>query len=180
MLLNGSIYGNIPVERGIRQGDPLSPFLFVLFLEILSRMITKMENEGEIQGIIVARLAPSITLLFFADDILIFCKASATQASKVFSCLETFCAWTSQSFNPSKSGCFFSSNIRGSLQAAIKSSLNMRELDRDTKYLGNIMFPNKTTMFEGWKAKLLSQTGRATLVKLWSLQCPFILWLQNL
>lgn len=178
MLLIGSIYSNILVDRGIRQGDPLSPFLFVLFLEILSRMITKLEDDGKIQGIKVARLAPSITYLFFADDILILCKASPIQAAKVISCLENFCDWTGQNFNPAKFGCFFSSNIRGSLKVAIKNSLNMRELGKDTKYLGNIMFPSRiwkkdfesmigkmTERFEGWKATLLSQTGRATLVK---------------
>lgn len=111
MLLNGSIFGNIPVERGIKQGDPLSPFLFVIFLEVLSRMINKMENEGDIQGIKVTRIAPSITHLFFADDILIFCKASPIQASKALSCLENFCEWTDQSFNLTKSSCFFSKNI---------------------------------------------------------------------
>lgn len=51
MLLNGSCFGNIPMEMGIRQGDPVSPFLFVLFLELLSRMLTKMEDDGEIQGL---------------------------------------------------------------------------------------------------------------------------------
>lgn len=94
MLINGYIYGNIPVERGIRQGDPLSPFLFVIFLKVLLRMINKMEDEGEIQGIKVARLAPSTTHLFFVDDILIFCKASPIQASKVIFCLENFYEWT--------------------------------------------------------------------------------------
>lgn len=80
MLLNGSPFGQIPLERGIRQGDPLSPFLFVLFLELLSRMLLKLEADGDIQGIKLNRLAPSITHLLFADDILIFCEASAGQA----------------------------------------------------------------------------------------------------
>lgn len=120
MFLNGSIYGHIPEERGFRQRDPLSPFPFVLFLEILSRMINKLETDGDIQSIKVARLATSISHLFFANDILIFCKASVEQASKIINCLETLCAWTGQSFNPAKSGCFFSKNIHG--------SLNMKEL----------------------------------------------------
>lgn len=129
MMLNGSCYGQIPMERGIRQGDPLSHFLFVLFLELLTRMITKLKDEGEIQGIKIGRLALAISHLFFANDILIFCKASVDQTSKIIKCLETICLWTGQSFNPSKSGCFFSKNIHGSLKAAIKSSLNMKELD---------------------------------------------------
>lgn len=49
MMLNSSCYGQIPMERGIRQRDPLSPFLFVLFLELFSKMITKLEDDREIQ-----------------------------------------------------------------------------------------------------------------------------------
>lgn len=73
---------------------------------------------------------------------------------------------------------FFSSNIHGSLKASIKSSLNIRELDWDSKYLGNYLFPRSRkkeefehikrkicNCLEGWRAKLLLQAGRNTLVK---------------
>lgn len=129
LLFNGSHFGQIPMERGIKQGDPLSSFLFVLFLEILSRMITNMENEGAIQGIKIGKLALVITHLLFADDILIFCRENVDQVGKVINCLKTFCSWTCQNFNSAKSGCYFSKNIQGSLKAAIKSRLNMKELD---------------------------------------------------
>lgn len=141
MLLNGSCYGQILTERGIKQKDPMSLFLFVLFLELLSKMISKMENDGKIQGIKIGRLAPTISHIFFADDILIFCNANVNQVEKIINCLETFCSWTGQSFNPAKSRYFFSSNIQGSLKAAIKSSFNMNELDQNTKYLGTTYFP---------------------------------------
>lgn len=114
MLLNDSTYGHVRVEREIRQRDPFSFFLFVLFLEIMSRIINKLEINGEIQGIKVTRIAPSITHLFFADDFLIFCKAFIEQALKIINCLETFYDRTGQSFNPANSGCFFSKIIRGS------------------------------------------------------------------
>lgn len=101
------------------------------------------------------------------------------ETAKIIKCLETFSSWSGQSFNLLKSGCFFSSNIHGSLKAAIKSNLNMKELDWNTKYLGNnnpfpITRRKKDFEFirrkiinclEGWRAKLPSQSGRKNHVK---------------
>lgn len=120
MLLNGSCYGSIPMERGIQQGDPISPFLFVIFLELIFRMLAKLKNDGDIQGIKIGRTAPPISHLFFTNDIFIFCKASVDQTTKVINCLEKSYSWTSQSFNPMKIGCFFSNNIHGSLKPPSK------------------------------------------------------------
>lgn len=159
LLLNGSSFGQIPMERGIRQGDPLSPFIFVLFLEFLSRMITKMDMEGEIERIKIGRSAPAISHIFFADDILIFCKASVEQTGKIIKCLENFCSWTGQSFNTAKSGCFFFGNIQMSLKATIKSILNMKELDKDTNYLGNKLFPSSRSKkdYESIRMKIINR-----------------------
>lgn len=60
-------------------------------------------------------------------------------------------------FNPAKSRCFFSSNIHGSLKAAIKCSMNMKELNIDYKYLGNYLFPSsrKKEKFDYIKKKFV-------------------------
>lgn len=105
-------------------------------------MLTKHETDGDIQGIRIGRTAPPISHLFFTDDILIFCKASVDQTTKVINRLEKLCSWTGQSFNPMESGCFFLNNIHGSLKAAIKSSLDMKEMDRVAIYLRNNFFPS--------------------------------------
>ncbi|KAL9675311.1 hypothetical protein QQ045_003513 [Rhodiola kirilowii] len=59
-------------ERGIRQGDPLSPYLFVLCMDWLARRMEKAQVTEEIHGIKVSRTAPSISHLLFADDCMIF------------------------------------------------------------------------------------------------------------
>ena len=68
ILLNGSPFGNFYTSRGLRQGDAVHPYLFILGVEVLSRMLTKAKDMGTIQRIRVARGAPSVSHLFFADD----------------------------------------------------------------------------------------------------------------
>lgn len=66
--VNGKYSRRIYPQRGLRQGDPLSPYLFIICAEGLSAMLQKAEVEGRIQGIKVCREAPTINHLFFTDD----------------------------------------------------------------------------------------------------------------
>jgi hypothetical protein len=72
ILLNGSPFGLFSLERGLRQGDPLSPFLFILGVEVLSKLLFKEESNGSIKGLWIARNCFAIHHLLFADDLLIF------------------------------------------------------------------------------------------------------------
>lgn len=80
ILLEGRAIGTVSPGRGLRQGDPMSPYLFILILEVFHLMILKCQREGSIHGIAIARGAPSISNLFFADDCYIFCQATAHEA----------------------------------------------------------------------------------------------------
>ncbi|KAL0006924.1 hypothetical protein SO802_008426 [Lithocarpus litseifolius] len=71
--INGKAYGNIAPSRGLRQGDPLSPYLFLLCAEGFTSLLAKAEYEGKIHGVQICRRAPSISNLLFAKDSLIFC-----------------------------------------------------------------------------------------------------------
>lgn len=178
LLLNGSVFGRIKVERGLRQRDPVSPYLFILLSELLSRMLLKLESEGKIQGVRFGRTEPALSHLFFADDIMVFCRANAENVEEISKCLDQYCKWTGQKINNEKSGVFFSKNTRGATKAMVKHVFNLKELPNDTKYLGNPLFlgGSKLNSFEdlrtrveskimGWKSKLLSRAGRAVLVK---------------
>jgi hypothetical protein len=66
ILLNGSPFGKFTPSRGLRQGDPLSPFLFILGTEVLSRLFHQQESIGLLKGIRIAKACPPINHLLFA------------------------------------------------------------------------------------------------------------------
>lgn len=73
VIVNGEATSHIVPCRGLRQGDPLSSFLFLICTEGLSILIQNEERVGNIQGIIVNNLAESISHAFFMDDSVLFC-----------------------------------------------------------------------------------------------------------
>lgn len=77
VLLNGHPKGSIVPERGLRQGDPLSPYLFILSTEALTANITKQEREKKLTDLKVSRGSPAISRLLFVDDTLFFLRKSA-------------------------------------------------------------------------------------------------------
>ena len=77
ILVDGEPKGEIFPTRGIRQGDPLSPYLFLLCSEGLNRMIQKAARENLIRGYSLCKVGPQIThiFFFFFVDSLLFCRA---------------------------------------------------------------------------------------------------------
>ena len=75
ILVNGEPKGLIKPSRGIRQGDPLSPFLFLLCTEGLHGLISQVARQGDLIGYSLCKNGPKLTNLFFADDSLLFCKS---------------------------------------------------------------------------------------------------------
>ena len=71
-IQNGEVFGGVKSGRGLRQGDPISPYLYILCVEGISSMIRRNEASGLIHGCTIARGAPSISHLLFADDCYLF------------------------------------------------------------------------------------------------------------
>lgn len=73
-LINGSPLGRVTPSKGLRQGDPLCPFLFILCTEVLSCLCKNAMDNGSLRGLQVSQRSPHVNHLLFADDTMLFCK----------------------------------------------------------------------------------------------------------
>ncbi|XP_062085599.1 uncharacterized protein LOC133791697 [Humulus lupulus] len=178
IIHGGHVMGPICPSRGIRQGDPLSTYLFIICAEGLSSLIQKFEATRVLQGCRVAQHAPSITHMFFADDSYLFCQATRGAAESVLTLLHLFETASGQKVNTSKSSIFFSPNTDTSSRTQICSILGMTEATEGSLYLGlpNIIGRNKNAILgfiknkvisriKGWEGKFLSRAGKEILLK---------------
>ena len=76
VLVNGIATGWIKAHRGLRQGDPLSPFLFTIVADILSRLMVRVEERGLFEGFLEGRNRIRVSHLQFVDDTIFFPRAS--------------------------------------------------------------------------------------------------------
>lgn len=102
VLINGAATNFFNTERGLRQGCPLSPLLFLLVMEVLSRCLIDERDKGRLRGIKITYNFILTHLLFF-DNIIIFMNGSLFDIMEVNSILQFFCKATGMSCNNSKS-----------------------------------------------------------------------------
>ena len=178
VLVNGEPSGLIHPTRGIRQGDPLSPFLFLLCTEGLNGLIKKAELDGDIHGFSLCRRGPKLTHLLFADDCLLFCRATIKECGMVLDILNAYEEASGQKINKAKTALFFSKATDAAMKNNIKEAWGVPEIMQYEKYLGLPSFVGKGKKasfnyikervwrkIQGWEGKLLSQAGREVLIK---------------
>ena len=136
VIINGEACGNITPSRGIRQGDPLSPYLFLLCAESFSALIHKAARDNQISGMSIGRGCPIITHLFFADDSLLFCKAKDQECQTLVDILNSYEATSGQKINTDKSSVFFSPNSPQEKKESILNILGPMQDSKHNKYLG--------------------------------------------
>lgn len=90
VLINAGITKTFTSRKWLRQGNPLSPYLFILCSEFLTRMMGVHEAEGNLHGIKMSRGGPAISHLPYADDILIMCRANRQEAQIVKTCFDMY------------------------------------------------------------------------------------------
>ncbi|KAL0425617.1 UNVERIFIED_CONTAM: putative mitochondrial protein [Sesamum radiatum] len=162
----------------LEQGDPLSPYLFLLCTEAFSSLLQQAEEEGRLRGIAVCRGAPSVSHLLFADDMLIFCQASLESSLTVREVIDTYRGASGQEINFSKSSVAFSRNTKEDMCRAITSDLTIRRENKMELYLGlpSSVARTKHALFatirdhiwqkiSSWNETLFSQAGKEVLIK---------------
>ncbi|KAL4318880.1 hypothetical protein GQ457_18G015470 [Hibiscus cannabinus] len=141
LVINGERQGDFTPGRGLRQGDPLSPFLFLFVSNVFSWLVERELTNGDLQGFRIGRRCPVLSHLLFADDCVIFSKVSEAECDSIKRILNGFQLFTGQAINCKKSSIFFSPNTSGYHSSKVKRKL------------------------QGWKTNLLSQAGKEILIK---------------
>jgi hypothetical protein len=177
ILVNGQPCHYFKPNRGIKQGDPLSPYLFILCADVFSGLITKAQNHSTINGIAIAQNAPKVSHLFFADDSIIFCRAKKEEAIQLKAIFDEYQRISGQQINMSKSEMTFSPNIQQAIKNDFKEFLPLTITSTIAKYLGmptqighskqagfNYIMDRIQKKLKGWKERCLSFAGRSTLI----------------
>ena len=99
VFVNGGKIASFKFSHGLRKGDPLSPYLFILGQEVLSRLLDYKLRSKNISDIKTSISGPTITHVMYADDIVLFTKATRRDASNLVWILEKYCSQSGQAIN---------------------------------------------------------------------------------
>jgi len=174
VLFNGDRLESFNPTRGIRQGDPISPYLFRLAAEGLSCLIKARIQSSNLKGIMVAPSAPVVSHLLFADDSLLFFRASTENAWEIHDVLQVYCRASGQQVNMEKSSIHFAKGVSATIRGEIMDELSVRS----EKYLGmpsavgastngafNYLKDKVWKRVQGWMEQSLSAGGKEVLIK---------------
>ena len=120
VLFNGEPMRHIKPTRELRQGDPLSPYMFLLCAIGLQGLLHKAEFDGAIRGVSICRNGPRVSPLFFANGSVLFCRAKQTECQVILDILATYERGSGQKINKDKTNLFFSTNTSPEVQESIQ------------------------------------------------------------
>jgi hypothetical protein len=134
--INGELTQVITPQRGLHQGDPLSPYLFLICAEGFSSLLHHAKRNDMIKGIRICNGAPSVSHLLFVDDSLILMKATSSNASCLRDVLDLYEACSGQQINKEKSSIMFSKNTKVRARGILKEILEVQSETVNERYLG--------------------------------------------
>ena len=178
ILFNGEALDPILPSRGIRQGDPLSLYLFILCMDYLGQLIEEKCSANLWQLVKASQSGLAFSHLFFANDLMLFAKAYGVNCSAIRDVLDLFCSLSGQTVSESKSRVYFSPNVDRDTRESLCDILGFASTPFLGKYLGfplkqlgsssqdfNFILDRVKQKLTGWKANLLSLAGRTILIK---------------
>lgn len=175
---NGDKLDSFAPNRGMRQGDPMSPYLFVLCMEKLSLLIRQKVQANLWKPVAISRTGPAISHLFFVNDCLLFAQAKAAQVRLIKQTLDDFCKASGLKANIQKSQFLVSRNVSQVKIAKYVSISHFQHTLNIGKYLGFPILSGRVknddfgyilerinSRIAGWKSKLLNRAGRVCLAQ---------------
>ncbi|KAJ4817271.1 RNA-directed DNA polymerase (reverse transcriptase)-related family protein [Rhynchospora pubera] len=173
VLVNGCKTPPFKHKRGVRQGDPISPFLFLLAADVLARMLEGASNA--LSSTLSSRFLVPFFLLQYADDTLIFASADGKTLRALCLVLHLFGSASGLQVNLNKSS-FIPFNLSPSQINMVSSILGFQRSDLPVNYLGlplTLHRPDRASFqpildkinqrLSGWKTRLLSRAARLAL-----------------
>ncbi|XP_022042044.1 uncharacterized protein LOC110944705 [Helianthus annuus] len=177
VLVNGAPTFDFKCGKGMRQGDPISPFLFVVVMEALSCLLDKAKEDGIFSGLQLPNGGPVLSHLFFADDALIIGDWLEDNALNVIRILRCFYMCSGLSINLGKSG-LFGLGVDSEEVGLLADIIGCKQESLPFKYLGlkvgsnmnrisnwEAVFETFSSRLALWKSALLSIGGRITIIR---------------
>ena len=178
ILVNGRPHGFFQAKQGLKQGDPLSPFLFILVSEALSRGVNNLALQRKLQPFALGRHCPTVSHLAFADDIVIFTRGDKRSVQSLMGFLELYQHGSGQRVNKDKSFYIVSPKCPLAAKRLLARRTGFQYRGLPFVYLGCKLVKGKRRMehfqplidriqakLAGWKNRLLSPGGRLILIK---------------
>jgi hypothetical protein len=166
-------------QCGLRQGCPLSPYLFVIAINELSLSLQEALTQTNLRGVTLAEGAPPIHSLLFADDLILCGTETLQEAQAIHTILYDFCHQSGQTPNLNKSSIFFSCNVSEQVRNQIRTIFPVGNLIPNTMHLGhpmifshkdrnrayNFIYSKFHAKFGSIKANKLNHAGRLQYIK---------------
>nr|GFA38215.1 reverse transcriptase domain, reverse transcriptase zinc-binding domain protein [Tanacetum cinerariifolium] len=177
ILVNGRLRSEFSINRGLRQGDPLSPFLFILVMEGLNNAFIEVVGNGLISGININNSTINISHLFFADDVIITTGWNARDLENVIRVLHVFYLDSGLKINMHKSN-IYGIGVNEEEVYNMASNAGCSAGNIPFNYLGlpigsnmkstasrKVLVDRFRSRLSTWKANLLSIGDLLTLIK---------------
>ncbi|XP_074305913.1 uncharacterized protein LOC141641138 [Silene latifolia] len=146
IALNGDVFGFFQGKRGLRQGDPLSPLLFTLCLEYLSRVLLVTQKHRSFRFHPLCKKV-GLSHLCFADDLILFCKGEKGSVELLLHAFSLFSKASGLQMNREKSSFYCNGMALGLIQE-LEQATGMKRGSTPFKYLGVSVSPKRLSVLD--------------------------------